>query len=79
MVDAAAGRLMLGPPLVEGRDDVEEHQPLDSLGSIESQAVGDARAPVMPHDAIPRMAQMGHQAHHVAGHAALGVGAMLHV
>jgi hypothetical protein len=71
------GRLHAGAdpaPHLEGRQDVEERQPLHPARLVEREPVGDARAAIVAGDREPHMAERLHHGHDVAAHGALRIG-----
>ncbi len=57
-----------------GRDDVEKGEPLDRVGVIEHQAVGNPRAAIVAGQRKTPMAECIHDRHLVPGHFALRIG-----
>ena len=58
---------------VTGRDDVEHRRPLDPVGTVEAESVGDSGAAVVANDGEPLVAERRHQPGHIGGHRPLGV------
>jgi hypothetical protein len=63
--------------VLEGGDDVEQSHLLHRLRVVEAEAMGDARAAVMPGEEEAGMAEVLHQRHDVGCHCPLGVGRMV--
>jgi len=58
--------------VLDDRQTVHDHEPLDRLRVVHGRAEGHQRAPVMPHDREALMAKVPHERHHVGGHRPLG-------
>src|SRR6185437_8504450 len=72
------GERLVGPrENLGGRDDVEEGRALDAVGMIETQAMKDARAAVVPHRLKPLETELAHQFGLIGGHGALAVAGMV--
>ena len=65
--------------LLDGGDDVERAQPLDAVGVVEREAVGDPSAAIVAHDGEPVVAERRHEGDDVGRHRALGVHGVLGV
>ena len=65
-------RLVQPLQMLDHRQAIHDHQPLDGVRVIHGRAEGHQRAPVMTHHREPVVAEMPHQCHHVAGHRSLG-------
>ena len=56
------------------RHDIQDGEPADAVRMVESHAIGDAAAAIVPGDEKPPMAKLLHQGHHVPRHGALRIG-----
>ena len=65
-------RLVQPLQVLDHRQAIHDHQPLDGVRVIHGRAEGHQRAPVMTHHREPVVAEVPHQCHHVACHRPLG-------